>query len=226
MAVRQHELAANPQDALNAYYTDIRNTAFRFLELSTSWVFISLLVVAIFSGSTRAALGVIGDVLGYWAITYHPLAGHPYRFRVLDRGVAELTKVDGALVIVGHSQGSVLALDLIGRLRVLDSDRRLSLVTCGSPLDSLYARFFPLVFTSQTSGEVQAAVGGRWTNFWRKTDPIATPIPGIPSPGNVEIAEEGRADPRHPLRAHSDYWIEPKQQAQVREYLRPDGEVT
>lgn len=53
---------------------------------------------------------------------------------------------------------------------------RLHLVTCGSPLSSLYGTFFPATFDGAFFAR---AVGGvaSWRNYWRETDPIATCLP-------------------------------------------------
>lgn len=50
------------------------------------------------------------------------------------------------------------------------------LVTCGSPLASLYGSYFPLDFNAKFFAEARGNVDG-WTNYWRDTDPIATALP-------------------------------------------------
>jgi hypothetical protein len=88
----------------------------------------------------------------------------------------------GPLLLAAHSQGSVLAavaahrLDPAGRAR-------LGLITYGSPLASLYGRFFPSHFTSdwlaQLREELTADGQVRWRNLWRDSDPIGGSIEGL-----------------------------------------------
>ena len=71
----------------------------------------------------------------------------------------------GQLVVVAHSQGTVIAVDA---LRGRSNGTKVDLLTMGSPLRSLYARFFPLGF-----GELVQEVGPnvkRWVNLFRADD--------------------------------------------------------
>ena len=72
----------------------------------------------------------------------------------------------------------------------------------------LYSRFFPAYFGASTVAAVRAAVGGRWRNLYRDTDPIgAWVLDGVTRP----VAEVDRylVDPTRPaatIQGHSDYW--------------------
>jgi hypothetical protein len=92
--------------------------------------------------------------------------------------------------------------------------KQVDLVTCGSPLVSLYAVFFPRQFSGAFFDEVRAN-SRSWANFWRDTDPIATPVGAghdeqIPDPNPEDVVRvEGQ---KRPLHVHGDYWIAPQQQ--------------
>lgn len=186
-----------------------------------------LLPFSLLSGDVRAAIAVGSDVVGYWPIAHHPLAAPPYRFETLRAAVAEVQELPRPLVIVGHSQGSVLAFGLIDELAQRGWPREdLGLVTCGSPLSSLYSAYFPTHFPIEARTRVGSSVR-QWNNFWRETDPIATPM----SRSDVEstttgstvarpvddVIPDGDSRSGEPiLRVHGDYWLEPEQIAAVR----------
>lgn len=154
-------------------------------------------------------LSRVADVVGFWPIRSHPFAGLSYRDPVVDvlrsRIVAwqDAKDDDEPLIFAGHSQGSVLAAWLMRPTEAaaagipMDS---VHLVTCGSPLRSLYATFFTAHFSDRFFADVQGFSAG-WINFWRDTDPIATPVP--------EAQDEEIADPH--LLGHGDYWTEEQQ---------------
>lgn len=149
----------------------------------------------------REVLGKIADVAGFWPVRDHPLAGSSYRDAAVA-GIAELTNrhSGGEVVLVAHSQGSVLCAWLVARSRMAEAHPHL--VTSGSPIGSVYAAFFPRTFSPELLADV--ADGTRtWTNFWRDTDPVGFPIPHA---ANRELPDP-RADGI--VRSHSDYWTEP-----------------
>jgi hypothetical protein len=91
-------------------------------------------------------------------------------------------------------------------------------LTYGSPLHRLYAPWFPAYFNVATFAELDKRLANRWQNLYRNTDPIGGRIPPGP-PTNVEIIpvdEIGNGDFVYPpIRAHSDYPIEPQYRAAV-----------
>lgn len=178
--------------------------------------------------SLRKPLASLGDIAGYWDIQWHPLAGLPYRDSVVDLLVAEarghataMPPPTEPLVVVGHSQGSVLAFKAIEELGGTGKNR-IALITCGSPLQSLYSRYFPTVFNAECRSDVVAGVTS-WTNVWRDTDPIGCPLFNDSPPGNlsgaaprdVHIADPPAWNQMDDLdgfapgaRVHGDYWLD------------------
>jgi hypothetical protein len=144
---------------------------------------------------------LVADVVGFWPIRNHPLAGISYRRRVVAGILLEMSRYPHrTIVLVGHSQGSVICQWLVRKRKLPVSREHLHLITCGSPLVSLYETFFPAYFTDQDFAEVPERVAS-WHNFWRNTDPIATPVPHA---CNIRIEDPDRDGV---LAKHGNYWI-------------------
>lgn len=198
-----------------------------------------------FSTRIRDLLSRLGDIAGFWSPDIHPLAGTSYRPAVLtgiDIAVHKAANRDNPIVLVGHSQGSVVSAwyvamvgwtdwqelsdaEFAGRLSLpADSDLarsapddafRPSLITCGCPLSSLYATFFPHYFPDSFFERVRLnAAEQRWLNFWRQTDPIATPLPQAKNINVTETVNE-------PTLGHSKYFTNPRLETTVRRWLCP-----
>lgn len=162
----------------------------------------------------QGIVGMAADVVGFWPVASHPFAGASYLGPVVGGLRDELNAHDQArIVLVGHSQGSVVCAWLLRHSP--DEFDRVALVTCGSPLKSLYAEFFPVFFGTGFSSALQAREGP-WMNFWRDTDPIATPIPGLHAARNVMIPDPPAGQK---LKVHSDYWIAAQQIVAIEELL-------
>jgi hypothetical protein len=91
-------------------------------------------------------------------------------------------------VVVGHSQGSVLAATAIASLG--PDDGTPGFVTYGSPLGTLYAPTWP-AYIPPLCAEVRRRVHRTtplkpWVNFWRSTDPIGAAVPGAK---NIQLPE-------------------------------------
>lgn len=128
-----------------------------------------------------------------------------------------------------HSQGSVLSAFALAGMGD-DLRRRVAFVTCGSPLVSVYSRYFPGYVTrdglERLSGTLYA-----WSNVYRKTDYVGQQLFDR-SPPHAEVRCRGKdialSDPspallntgrRTPLR-HADYWSEPEVLAEVERLAR------
>ncbi|WP_331761911.1 hypothetical protein [Streptomyces sp. NBC_01546] len=184
-----------------------------------------------------AVFGAIADVAGFWPVRYHPLAGRSYREEVVD-GLREELKLhrEHRVVLFAHSQGSVLGTWLLAndmpqdkaegdkppKPSLLPPQENLFLVTCGSPLNSLYRGFFPFYFNDQFFLNALARTKG-WCNAWRATDPIATAMPDVVSGVEDKEISETISDSAPPLRVHSDYWIEKAPTEWIEQKLAPGG---
>lgn len=152
---------------------------------------------AISDRDKRRALAVPWDVGSFFPRRFHPFAPPSYRDRAvadLDAAIKRFQEDGFPVVIGGHSQGTVVAVAAIEETNDRDGT---ALLTYGSPLPSLYARFFPRHFNAELFTGVAAKLPGGWINLWRPTDPISGPL----SPG----PDDRRVD--DPLaRGHGGYW--------------------
>ncbi|HEY1289784.1 MAG TPA: hypothetical protein VGF58_15770 [Burkholderiales bacterium] len=137
-------------------------------------------------GRLRVAIDAVLDIDNYFA---DPPNRRPPRARIFSRFASLLAYLRAAgyarVVIVAHSQGTVISADLLrhlhaqGRLRDLVGAMRLSLVTVGSPLRDLYAERFPLLYrwmgarekVFADAGPSASALGAsEWVNACRSGD--------------------------------------------------------
>lgn len=214
----------------------------RLSEVSVDALLV-LIIIALLIPSVRRPFAVVGDIAGYWDIKWHSLAALPYRGDVVNVLEYEISRVAKPYpyVLVGHSQGSVLAFTAVKCAKVPPGETKLDiyLVTCGSPLLSLYSRFFPVYFSPAARREVEEKVI-EWGNFWRDSDPIGCPLFGsrrnefvraentfdCPDPewvsGQTTPVASAAAnaqpgitptDVDDPTFGHSDYWLVPAQKA-------------
>lgn len=173
----------------------------------------------------KARIEAIADIAGFWPIAVQPLAARSYRPYAVT-GISDAVLSGAAnerTVLVGHSQGSVLAAWAVATCPELTSQQRpgLTLATCGSPLRSLYATFFPRWFDDRWFANTRLRVN-EWHNFWRETDPIAIPLhhKGITD----VVIPDPRPDEPDTVRGHSDYWIAPEQKSFVATQMNKDTE--
>jgi hypothetical protein len=143
-------------------------------------------------GKLRVALDAVLDVDNYFRDS---LDRRPPRARIFSRFAALLAYVRehgyARVVIVAHSQGTVVSADLLrylrhaGRLRHIAGEASLSLVSVGSPLRDLYATRFPLLYrwmgtppaSFVEAGPAAAALGlAEWANVYRSGDYVGRSI--------------------------------------------------
>ncbi|MEU1972928.1 hypothetical protein ABZ477_14835 [Microbacterium sp. NPDC019599] len=195
------------------------STAFVVLTAHVGALVAVLLVFL--NGRIRRVGAMVADVIGFWPIAWHPLAGRSYRNPVLASVGEDLHSSQRPVVVVGHSQGSILATWLCAGDGLRDR-AGIALVTCGSPVRTLYGTFFPGYFNDELYADVTRD-GLRWSNFWRDTDPIASPF-GLAGCTDTQLPDPRRADssasplpiPRNPRPGgkvrplgHSNYWTDP-----------------
>jgi hypothetical protein len=144
------------------------------------WLFANTL------GRLRVAIDAVLDIDNYFA---DPPSRQPPRGRIFSRYASLLSHLRDAgyarIVIVAHSQGSVISADLLrylhaqGRLEALVGAVPLALVTVGSPLRDLYAERFPLLYRWMGTRERGFAAAGpapadlglaEWVNACRSGD--------------------------------------------------------
>lgn len=142
----------------------------------------------------RRVLAIPWDVGSFFARRFHPFGPPTYRDiveRDLKTVLSQLRGSGDGLVVSAHSQGSIVAAAALAGI----PGRGISLLTYGSPLGSLYMRFFPVSFPP----DVVAAVGERpWINLWRPTDPIGGAVLGPLTDRRIEDTH---------LRLHGGYWL-------------------
>lgn len=133
------------------------------------------------------------------------------RFRDVLSRVGPVDRV----VVVTHSQGTIIALHALGLLHIeerpIGTDARdgvaVDLVTMGSPVDHLYRHYLPRTYRPATLPQGVA----NWLNLYRRDDYIGTRLKfqdePRPYPQNVPISPRG----------HGDYWRD----REVLQYLVP-----
>jgi hypothetical protein len=228
-------------------------------------LFISLGAVALRVAATRRLLGILWDLASFWPRTVHPFAAPCYSERTL---ADLLTRVrwyvsgdhpsdypTGAVVLAGHSQGSVMTAALLAQLATADELHRdgppvlphVAFLTYGCVLRRLYARYFPAYFGPASLDQVRAALTTepqqcRWRDLWRRSDHLGGAVdsdpweamdPHLPARGPTDVrlvdppySQPGDLTPP-PARRHSSYSEDPAFQAAVEELsaLLPRGQV-
>jgi len=174
----------------------------------TSLLVTACLVWLFWSEAARRHIAIMYDIAGYWPRRHHPLAPLPYASEATAR-LAEFMSTyvgqSGRCTVVAHSQGSVLAYTSLCRMAA--GGEGIDLVTCGSPLASLYATSFPAYFRARDFQAIRERIGS-WTNVYRDTDPIGTAIfETVSASADVCILEP---EPAVKISGHSGYWEDPQ----------------
>ncbi len=184
-------------------------------------------------GRLRVAIDAVLDVDNYFG---DPPSRQPPRARMFSRYASLLAYLRdrgyARIVIVAHSQGTVISADLLrylqaqGRLREVAGDVPLALVTAGSPLRDLYAEHFPLLYrwmgprtpAFAAAGPAASEVGVvEWVNAFRSGDYVGRaiwtpldhgfPIAVVGADGRVEAERAaGRTEFCLGAGAHTHYW--------------------
>jgi hypothetical protein len=165
-------------------------------------------------GRLRVAIDAVLDIDNYFA---DPPNRQPPRARIYSRYaslLAYLREIGYArIVIVAHSQGTVISADLLrymhaqGRLQGLIGALPIALVTVGSPLRDLYAERFPLLYRWVDSRETDFANAApaaadlgaiEWVNACRSGDYVGrfiwTPDRDAARFGVSTIGPDGRVE--------------------------------
>ena len=128
---------------------------------------------------TARYLGILCDLTLFWPREAHPVVPPCYALKVIPelaaRATEHLSDPNTRVVLVGHSQGSLLAAVATARLMesLPEEDReRVGLVTAGSQLQWAYPRAFPGVVSHNSLRDLSGALEGRWRSLCRGTDGI------------------------------------------------------
>jgi hypothetical protein len=174
----------------------------------------------------RRTIGVLWDVGTFWPRSYHPLSPPCYTERAipeLQRRMWWLHDNGGRVILVTHSQGTVLGAAALVQPGCRPGGDYPALITFGSPLVKLYGWGFPAYFDAALLGPlVPGGTAGLndWRNFYYPTDPIGGPVAGdLPAACRDRVDTEfpdpaacyylyGQAPPA-PQR-HSGYWADPR----------------
>ncbi|MEW2432469.1 hypothetical protein AB0877_31105 [Micromonospora sp. NPDC047644] len=159
---------------------------------------LGLVIGGIFAHHTpgfRRYVGVLWDLGTFWPRAAHPFAPPCYAERAVPELTCRITHLvdsGNAVVLTGHSHGSVLLAATLLQLppRVTD---RVGLLTHGSPLRRLYARLFPAYVSDEVIHEIADRVDWRWVNLWRETDPIGGRVFARHGPDKASAASDREA---------------------------------
>ncbi|MFF0446741.1 hypothetical protein ACFYT4_10050 [Streptomyces sp. NPDC004609] len=165
--------------------------------------------------AARRSVGVLWDMSTFWPRAAHPFGPPCEAERAVPdlqwRMMSWMRATGGALLLSGHGQGSVLAAAAAFQLEP-GYRRRVSLLTCGSPLARIHGRWFPAYFGPDQLRTLDRELAG-WRNLWRHTDPVGGPVGDL---GGAPVDSDPLRDPlafgrtaEHPLYApilgHDDY---------------------
>ncbi|QFZ18186.1 hypothetical protein [Saccharothrix syringae] len=152
------------------------------------------------SGKMRTVVGVLWDLVAFWPRTAHPICPPPYGGRAVIELTSRAVRLTGhhgvgAVVLSGHSQGSVVCFAALALLRreaerpdradrrryirqheAAEALHRIGLVTYGSQLQWAYSRLFPHYLGHAELCRLHAGLEGRWWNVHRLTDPLGGPV--------------------------------------------------
>ena len=172
----------------------------------------------------RRTIGILWDVGTFWPRSYHPLCPPCYAERAvpdLQRRMWWLHDNDGRVMLVAHSQGTVLAVAALAQTACRPEDDHPALITFGSPVCKLYGWAFPAYFDRALLAPLapgQAARVNDWRNFYYPTDPIGGSVaPELSAVGGDPVDTEF-PDPAHcyyvygqpppASTGHSGYWAD------------------
>ncbi|MEM8790920.1 MAG: hypothetical protein AAGE80_04835 [Pseudomonadota bacterium] len=209
-------------DALSRYYLD---------ELFISVVFLGGLLY-LMRDELAVGLGIANDIINYMRIEeWEPDPAkrrYPLRERIEQRFVTVAREMIARhnpteVIVVAHSQGTVIALDALrtddqkrvgakGELRALcGQDQQWRLVTLGSPFTHLYGEYFPRDFKIPRPEDVCFS---EWTNIFRIDDFIGTHICHRARwPTEVPIGPGG----------HTWYWVEDTVKDILQKQIAPEA---
>ncbi len=172
----------------------------------------------------RRTIGVLWDVGTFWPRSYHPLSPPCYTERAvpeLQRRMWWLHDNGGQVMLVAHSQGSVLATAALVQPGCRPAGDHPALITFGNPVCKLYSWGFPAYFDTELLEPLEPGSTGHlndWRNFYYPTDPIGGSVaPDLSAAGGDPVDTEfldpaesyyvyGQPPPSS--QGHSGYWAD------------------
>jgi hypothetical protein len=172
----------------------------------------------------RKKIGVLWDVGTFWPRSHHPLAPPSYAERAVpdfQRRIWRLNDHGAPVLVVAHSQGTVLAAAALIQQGCRAKQGSIGLTTFGAPLTRLYGWAFPGYFNAEVLSQIGETVPDSsnivcWRNFYYPTDPIGGEVVGLPSDPilrNDRLRDPALAwriygDPAPAPGGHSGYWTD------------------
>jgi hypothetical protein len=139
-------------------------------------VLIGIAIAGFRNRATRRTIGILWDVMTFWPRANHPFTPPCYGQWAVPQLAQQIQLIQAqspssTVVLAAHSQGSVIAAAAMLQLTPADA-QRVSMLTFGSPLRRIYARYFPAYFGKKAMVATEHRVPHRWINLWALTDPI------------------------------------------------------
>jgi hypothetical protein len=145
----------------------------------------------------RRSIGVLWDVGTFWPRSFHPFAPPCYAEQAipdLQRRIWWLHDNGGQVVVVAHSQGSIMATAALAQAVCRTDHGPTALVTFGNPTTWLYAWGFPGYIRPELLSPLVQGHDCRlllWRNYVYPTDPIGyAPVAGLLPDAHRDIDEE------------------------------------
>jgi pimeloyl-ACP methyl ester carboxylesterase len=226
-------------------YSPALTNASVFITVSLAMGLVLLAVQAFRDRQLRRVIAVLWDVITFWPRANHPLTPPCYAERtvpeLLDRLRALTAAGDTRVVLVSHSQGTVIAAATLLQDDEAIADR-VALLTFGSPLRRLYARNFPAYFGTGALPRLRQRQQRRWLNLWARTDPIGSWVNDDRDRSMQDALEEvdyrlldvesltpGAEGTYPPICGHSGFWTRPEYRdavSNLESVLLPAGSET
>ncbi len=166
-------------------------------------IFAVILVALVFSRPLQRGLHVVSDLVAHFS---YPKDGFPIRRQIQERFdrllefVKEHSAADADLVVISHSQGTVVAANQLSRassLRYIQGFKSVTMFTFGSPLSHLYGYYFPDGASGASRQQLdRLARTVHWHNVYRVDDFVGTSIELLPATSQSRCAVGG----------HNNYW--------------------
>ncbi|HEX5401361.1 MAG TPA: hypothetical protein VFX16_03560 [Pseudonocardiaceae bacterium] len=172
----------------------------------------------------RKRIGMLWDVGTFWPRSFHPLAPPSYAERAVpdfQRRIWRLNDHGAPVLVVAHSQGTVLAAAALAQQGCRGKQGRIGLTTFGAPLTRLYGWAFPAYFNAKVLSSIGETVPDSanvvaWRNFYYLTDPIGGEVTSTATDQvlcNIKLLDPAIAwriygDPAPAPGGHSGYWTD------------------